>query len=194
MPIQIVYLGWGSLLWRDKNLKIDSWSQTDIEVPLEFSRISKDGRLTLVIDEANGVKNKLWMAQTKYTNIDRAINALKLRENTLKSGISYINLPKKKYRIVNTPPKITQEIVLWALKEGIDVVIWTDLPSNWTSIRGSKYSPHDALQYFKTVPWNIQLKIFDYVYGAVQMGHIKTHFSPKFLTYFGDHIKHLGST
>jgi len=189
MPIQIVYLGWGSLKWSYAGLKIENWTQTDIEAPLEFSRISQDGRLTLVIDEANGTKNKLWMAPTKYKNIDLAINALKLREHTLKSGISYINLPKKKYRIHNTPPKITQEIVLWALKEGIDVVIWTDLPSNWSSIRKSKYTPADAIQYFKSMPIPTQMKIFNYVYGANQMGQIKTSFSTKFLHYFADHLQ-----
>ncbi len=188
MPIQIVYLGWGSLLYNHKNLKIDNWTQTEITAPLEYSRISQDGRLTLVIDDANGTKNKLWMAPTKYKNIDLAINALKLRENTLKSGISYVNLPRKKYRIHNTPPKITQEIVMWALKENIDVVIWTDLPSNWSAIRQNKYSTADAINYFKSMPLPTQMKIFNYIYGTNQIGHIKTQFTPKFFKYFGQHL------
>ena len=193
MVAKIVYLGWGSLLWNYKDLKIDDWQQIDLQLPLEFSRMSQDGRLTLVIDEKNGAINKIWSTQAHYKNIDIAINALKKREKTLKSAISYINLPKKRYRIRNTSPKLTQEIVMWALKEKIDVIIWTDLSSNWQQIRGKEYSIEDALQYFKSAPVIAQMKIFDYVFGAKQVGKIKTPFSVKFFKHMRDYLKNIAN-
>jgi hypothetical protein len=189
MNNKIIFLGWGSLIWKFQKLKIEEWTQTTLKIPLEFSRISQDGRLTLVIDEENGTPNKVWMAKTDYKNIDFAIKALKNREKTLKSSISYINLSKKKYRIKNTPPKIAQEIVMWALENSIDVVIWTDLKSNWTDIKKQPYSTENAIEYFKNVSVPIQMKIFDYIYGAQKIGKIQTTFSRKFLEFIVDYLK-----
>lgn len=193
MVAKIVYLGWGSLLWKYQKLKIDGWKQTNLKLPLEFSRISQDGRLTLVIDPENGTLNKVWMTETKYKNIDNAIKALKQREKTLRSGISYVNLSKKKYRIQNTPPKIGQEIVMWALENEIDVVIWTDLKSNWEKVRDTKYSLTDSIKYFKETEIITQMKIFDYVYGAHKVGKIKTKFSDKFLSYLSTYLKEIST-
>jgi len=193
MVAKIVYLGWGSLLWNYKDLKIDDWQQIDLQMPLEFSRMSQDGRLTLVIDEKNGALNKIWSTQAQYKNIDLAINALKKREKTLKSAISYINLPKKSYRIRNISPHLTQEIVMWALKEKIDVIIWTDLASNWQQIRGNDYSVDDAIQYFKSAPVLTQMKMFDYVFGATKVGKIKTPFSVKFLKHMREYLKNIAN-
>ena len=133
------------------------------------------------------------MAETKYKNIDLAIKALKSREKTLKTGISYVNLPKKKYRIQNTPPKLAQEIVMWALENQIDVVIWTDLKSNWEEQRKKKYSPEEAIKYFQTVPVVTQMKIFDYIYGAKKVAKIETAFSKAFLVFLGTYLKDLSS-
>ena len=60
MNLKIVYLGWGSLIWDYSNLPINSWKQSELELPLEFSRISDygHGRMTLVIDQ-NGTMNKV---------------------------------------------------------------------------------------------------------------------------------------
>ena len=191
MVAKMAYLGWGSLLWNYKDLKIGEWEKTSLKLPLEFSRISQDGRLTLVIDEENGAENNIWMTPAKYKNIDLAINALKKREKTLKGAISYVNLPKKKYRIRNTSPKIAQQLVMWALKEGLDVIIWTDLSTNWEKVRDKKYTVDDAIKYFKSTPVPTQMKIFDYVYGANQVGKITTPFSIEFFKFLSEYLKDL---
>ncbi len=51
--MKIAILGWGSLLWQPKDLQFDKgigWSENGPMLPVEFARISKDGRLTLVIE------------------------------------------------------------------------------------------------------------------------------------------------
>ena len=50
--MKIAILGWGSLIWQPKDLKFDAnigWKEKGPILPIEFARISKDGRLTLVI-------------------------------------------------------------------------------------------------------------------------------------------------
>ena len=58
--MKIAYLAWGSLLWDNDGLDLETkWKKTNIQLPLNFSRISdnKKGRLTLVIDKINGFCN-----------------------------------------------------------------------------------------------------------------------------------------
>ena len=50
--MKIAILSWGSLLWQPKDLQFNQeigWSNNGPMLPIEFARISKDGRLTLVI-------------------------------------------------------------------------------------------------------------------------------------------------
>lgn len=48
---KIAILAWGSLYWDKRTLAIQSeWNEDGPTLPIAFSRISKDGRLTLVID------------------------------------------------------------------------------------------------------------------------------------------------
>ena len=146
----IVYLAWGSLYWNPDNLPIVYWKPTDMEFPLEFSRVSDKGkgRLTLVIDEKNGSKNKIWYSETHLKNVDQAINALKKREKTVVKNIAYINLKSKKERVSNTPKYLVEMIKKWAIENNITTVIWTDLASNWEDIMKMKYTPQAAYQYF----------------------------------------------
>ena len=178
----IVYLAWGSLYWNPEDLPIKNWKTTNIKFPLEFSRVSDQGkgRLTLVIDEKNGTNNKIWYSETNLKNINLAINALKKREKTLKSNIAYINLKSKKERVINTPKYIVTMIKEWANKNNIDTVIWTDLTSNWENIMGTKYSPQSAYKYFIESNLNVRLEILKYIYKAKNLGGINTKFS----TYF----------
>jgi 1-acyl-sn-glycerol-3-phosphate acyltransferase len=48
--MRIAVLGWGSLIWSPGNLKIDrEWHEDGPFLPIEFARVSQDGRLTLVL-------------------------------------------------------------------------------------------------------------------------------------------------
>ena len=50
--MKIAILGWGSLIWNQNGLPVKGqWKKNGPVLPIEFSRVSRDGRLTLVIDE-----------------------------------------------------------------------------------------------------------------------------------------------
>ncbi len=126
--MNIVVLGWGSLIWNPRNLLVSGeWNSNGPLLPVEFARISKDGRLTLVLlPDANPIP-VLW-ARMSTNKLNEAIKNLKEREATTEKNIGFINLKSGEHRsrIVDTG-----EINAWASGMGIHVVIWTDLPSKF---------------------------------------------------------------
>jgi 1,4-dihydroxy-2-naphthoyl-CoA synthase len=161
------------------------WQQSNLKLPLEFSRISDKGRgrMTLVIDDINGKNNNIWINYCLEPNVNKAINYLKLREQTSKNNIAYINLRTRKYRIPNTSLHIIKKLVQWATKSGVEVIIWTDLKSNWKQIRGMEYNIRDAFDYYESAQHETQIDIMDYVKKATTIAQINTKFSGQFSKY-----------
>ncbi len=78
----IVVLGWGSLCWDPRKLRIaDGWHDDGPHLPVEFARMSSDGRLTLVLFERAEQQNVqvLW-AKMNTTTLNEAIDSLRERE------------------------------------------------------------------------------------------------------------------
>ena len=77
--MKIAILGWGSLIWQPKELKFVAnigWKENGPVLPIEFARISKDGRLTLVIT-ANGTEVPTLYSVSSIDTIDLAVLNLK---------------------------------------------------------------------------------------------------------------------
>lgn len=189
--MNIVYLAWGSLKWNPDNLlihNVNSWIYSNLKLPLEFSRISDNGkgRLTLVIDEINGTYNNVWYSYSTTKNVNIAINSLKKRENTSLNNIAYINLKNNKKRIINTPKNIQIIIYKWMIKNNIDVCIWTDLKSNWVNIKNEKYNIENAYNYFKNSSLDTRIKQLEYIYKAKEITKINTKFSSFFFKKLDD--------
>lgn len=181
----IVYLGWGSLIWNSDFLPIlsnASWVRSNLKLPLEYSRISDKGkgRLTLVIDNKNGIYNRIWYTKTTTNNVNVAINKLKKREKTVSNNIAYINLKKNKFRINNTPIRLVNNIIKWMKNKNFDTVIWTNLNSNWKKIKKTPYSIERAYKYFINSELDIRIKILEYLYKTNKITKIKTKFSQYF--------------
>ena len=130
--MKIAILGWGSLIWKPENLAYNiefNWSSDGPFLPIEYSRISSDGRLTLVIsDEGNEVKTLF--AISTFETLDQAILNLAIREGSNISTIGfYINSSNQ-----ISPNNFNQKnnIKNWLEQNNsIDAVIWTNLPENW---------------------------------------------------------------
>jgi hypothetical protein len=56
----IVCLGWGSLIWNPKDLPVEDWHGDGPALPVEFARISRGGRLTLVVADSAAQLPVLW--------------------------------------------------------------------------------------------------------------------------------------
>jgi hypothetical protein len=179
--MKIAYFAWGSLLWDSEGLNLQtSWKKTNIRLPLNFSRISDNGkgRLTLVIDNINGVSNPIYYAIAKTANLNTAIENLKIREGTIPKYIGYINLKNENSRYSD---RLTQtdieKLKLFALKNKIDAIVWTDLYPNFKN-----FSTNNALKYIESKKNDMSLynKIIEYISLCYIHGNIKTPITKKY--------------
>lgn len=122
MPI--VCLGWGSLIWDPRRLPIQQpWFTDGPLAPVEFSRQSKNGRITLVIDMAAKHIPVLW-ARMNVTDCEEAMEALRAREEI--PGSNW------RSRIGCWHPDLVAPISIpslpqWAKEHDISTVVWTAL-------------------------------------------------------------------
>ncbi|WP_372837465.1 hypothetical protein [Phaeovulum sp.] len=150
---RIALLGWGSLLW-DERPDFDEyhepWQLDGPELPLEFSRVSssRKGALTLVVDNVNGALCRCAYALSKRGDPVDAIADLRSREATVMRhmGIYFRDGTRE------GEPEVPATIPPWANRLGIDVVIWTGLPSNFEEVVGSPFSVENAVRHLKELP------------------------------------------
>lgn len=180
--MKIAYFAWGSLLWDSDGLNLQtSWKKTNIRLPLNFSRISdnKKGRLTIVIDNKDGILNPIYYAITKTINLNKAIQNIKIREGTITKYIGYINLKNDASRYSERLSKEDIEsFKSFALKHKIDAIVWTDLQPNFKN-----FSTENALKYIENKKKDTKLygKIIEYIYLCYIHGNIQTPITKKFL-------------
>jgi len=168
--MQIVILGWGSLIWDQGNLPLKTeWQIGGVELPVEFSRVSdrRDGALTLVIDPDNGQNVSTRFAISKRTELEDAICDVRSREETLVKRIGYVNLIDGSQRC-KVYPEVSHAIRAWASRNSFDAVVWTDLPSNFRDKVDVQFSVEEAARYLHGLPENGAVKARVYIMNAPQ--------------------------
>jgi hypothetical protein len=141
----IACLGWGSLVWDTRELPIRRvWFKDGPLVPVEFLRESKDGRVTLVIDEGGQPVRVLW-AVMDTADIKEARCALGARE-----GIPEKNWSKHVgawQASDGVPPATLSTLGQWAQSCGLDGVVWTALPPKFDGRDGYRATADELLTY-----------------------------------------------
>ncbi len=139
--MKIAVLGWGSLIPHPRNLSLNGgWSTDGPELEIEFSRISTDGRLTLVIDPKHGSKVKTLYAESGKNLLPDAVENLRSREDTTTDKIgTCVKGPRS--------PGVPDQIYDWLHGSSFEAVIWTNLESNYKQKRGKDFSVQDAFDY-----------------------------------------------
>ncbi len=142
--MKIAILGWGSLIWKPEKLEYNidfEWSEEGPILPIEFARISNDGRLTLVISDLVKEVRTLFAIST-FESLEKAILNLALREGSNISTIGYYIKSNSKISPINFKHK--NNIKNWIEQNDyVDAVIWTNLPENWKA----KTKFHDRIEY-----------------------------------------------
>lgn len=153
--MKIAFLGWGSLIWQPKELKFDTnigWKENGPVLPIEFARISKDGRLTLVITK-NGTEVPTLYSVSSFDSLDLAVLNLAVREGSGRKSIGYYDKTKAEFSPIDFPFK--ENIKYWIQTTDFDAVIWTNLPENW-GIKENKVviktiEPNDRMEYLQNL-------------------------------------------
>lgn len=145
---QIAVIGWGSLIWCPGSLAIESrWRSDGPKLPLEFARISQDGRLTLVLLPSAPMQGTYW-ATCKHSSLELARENLRQREGTNIADIHFLN------RTGDFSDRSSAAVIA-AVSEWLkgnaflSAVIWTGLPSNWPSKRDTVFTDQNAILYLE---------------------------------------------
>ena len=151
--MRIGILAWGSLVWDGRGLALAGpFKPAGPKLPLEFSRVSLDRRLTLVIDEDRGTPCTTHVATSPYLTLDEAIDNLQRRENMPSAdGIGFIDTHEhtRSDTAWERHPRAVLAIESWALRYGYRWAIWTALASNFhePDKGGRPFSVEAALDY-----------------------------------------------
>ena len=122
----IACLGWGSLVWDPCHLPVrGEWFRDGPFLPIEYARKSSNGRMTLVlVPDTFSLLPSLW-AKMSVTSIKNAREALRKREDVPKKNADKHIAHWSKD---NWTQDINQRVGSWAERQGLDAVVWTNLP------------------------------------------------------------------
>lgn len=158
-----VCLGWGSLIWLPGSLPtLGDWNTDGPELPVEFARQSRDGRITLVIEPKAERVPVLWTRLT-VGSIDTARKALAEREEVCLAkhprSIGYWSLEKASQH------RESVRIVAWAKAKGVDAVVWTELKSRFN---GTLMTPtcEEVVEHLRSLKEPERTKAKEYVRKA----------------------------
>ena len=163
-PPRIACLGWGSLLWNPGTLPVASrWSDDGPRLPIEFRRISVDGRLTLIVDLASEPIGT-YQALLDVPDLESAVAALAAREIAPSHHIGRWS-PSEAHAEVC--PEVLATIAAWARDHRLDGVVWTDLPPTFQERAGQPWSIEAAISYLENLPPGpVQRRAAEYIRRA----------------------------
>ncbi|MBP1848773.1 hypothetical protein [Rhizobium halophytocola] len=141
--MRIACLGWGSLIWDPRDLPIvPAWHDDGPLIGIEFTRMSHDGRITLVIQEGAAPIRVYWALMQKM-ELAAAREALRRREGNAADrhiGSWSVGAP--------VPPGIS-DLAEFAARHKLDHVIWTALPAQFHGVVGDVPSVERVIAYLQ---------------------------------------------
>jgi hypothetical protein len=153
--MKIAILGWGSLLWDPADLQLATpFEPGGPSLPIEFCRVSKNDRLTLIIDETYGTLCETYAATSTFDALDAAIENLRLRE-AMSGGadVGFVETATQQRSKAATArhPHAVETIADWAQNAGYDAVIWTALDSHFEARTGEPFSVTAAMRFLESL-------------------------------------------
>jgi hypothetical protein len=141
--LRIACLGWGSLVWDPRELPIRrEWFKDGPFAPVEFTRLSSDGRMTLVIDPKATPLRILW-AHMFPIDLNDAREALRKREDVRAKDWSRLI---GSWQFGEPDPVNIPGLPTWAAAHGLDAAVWTALEPKFRE-RGASPSREEVIQY-----------------------------------------------
>ena len=163
--MRIGILAWGSLIWDPRELPREGiWQEQGPLLPIEFSRVSQDGRLTLVIDPEHGERVPTLFILSPRADIEDAIADLRTREGTSSNNIGFVDLERNTHR--SRVQQLIPDLRAWASEHNFRGLVWTDLAPNFQSRLGHIFSIDSAEQYLRRLPRGVAAQARRYIVNA----------------------------
>ncbi len=167
--MEIAIIGWGSLFQNPGILEAGPFHEGGPTLPIDFARVSQDGRLTLVVDETLGTACPTYVARSDHNEIPSTVKNLADREGckSTKHIHFFSHHDEQSMQAHKTTPLVVKTISEWLLGSQYDAAVWTGLPSNFTdrSLIGPFTVPN-AIQYLASLSGDKQQRAFDYIRRA----------------------------
>lgn len=167
--MKIAILGWGSLVWDSRELPLQSdWMQGGPKLPLEFSRVSKDGRLTLVINMEHGAHVPSRYAASSRKDLGDAIADLRDREGTVRKCIGFVDVTSDTTSKTEFPEQanVFDSMLEWCRSNSFDAVVWTALSSQFKLETGKLFTVDNAIEYLRSLPRTVHDNALQYIKKA----------------------------
>ncbi len=155
--MKIAVVGWGSVVRDPRDLKAAAqFAPNGPLLPIEFCRVSRGRRLTLVIDETFGSVCTTYSAPSALATLDSAMKNLQAREDMRDAhGVGFVDLAsgKRSDIAMRRHPEAIATIAAWAQSNGYDAAIWTALASNFhePDKGGEPFSVTAAIRYLEAL-------------------------------------------
>jgi hypothetical protein len=167
--MKIAIIGWGSLVWDPRQLpfkeKTCAWHPDGPRFKIEFSRVSRDSRLTLVLDPEHGTELPTLYVTSTRSELADAVADVRDREGTVLRHIGFVSTEGA--RSPHDGAAAIHDIVLSWLKDArYDAAVWTALPSNYKDELKHDFSVEHATEYLKGLPEIVRKVALDYIRKA----------------------------
>ena len=170
--MKIGVLGWGSLIKHPtkRGVTLDlatRWQVSNLRLPIELSRVSglraqpRKPFLSLVIDDRKAVRRvPVYFAVHSSPDLEVAVRNLAGREGLIEQ-IEDIGRTDRPARVT----RIGRQIQKWASANGLDAVIWTDLPPTFTA-EVRRFTIRSAAKFLRDLPLEQQRVAREYINDA----------------------------
>lgn len=154
--MNIVCLGWGSLIWQPGVLPLaDEWQADGPQVQIEFSRIGDGGELATAVC-LNAPQVPVYWARLSVTHLREACDALRQREQIPASRQDGVGI----LPVTDAP---TGALSAWAQGREIEAIIWTALPPRIAHTEGRIPSPEEVLTYLNSLSGETRAHALNYI-------------------------------
>ncbi len=167
--MRIAIIGWGSLTWDPRDIPREgTWQNDGPVLPIEFSRISRDARLTLVVDTEHGTQIETMHVLSPRTSLQDVREGLRKREGTTGENIGWVDCIHDTASKNDAPRRADVQPVIknWCRERGYDAAVWTALGSNFQAETGMEFSVDAALNYLEGLPKNVRKEALQYIRNA----------------------------
>ena len=169
--MKIAILGWGSLVWDPRQLPHSGeWHTGGPVLPIEFSRVSKDGRLTLVVDSQDGCALPVRFSTSNRDDLHDTIADLRDREGTLRRCIGFVLADGSSNSRLEFDERadIVKVVSSWCQSRDFDAAVWTALLPQFQEQTGKPFNVANAVAYLRTLPKGSRENALDYIRKAPQ--------------------------